>query len=99
MVTAISILLRHDQAIYLVISFLVLSVAIKFATRSSAAPVKVGVPLLLWLTGAVGLLLPLIIYWQLQGALPEMWKQLIVFPLNTYARTSSLPFPKFNAQA
>jgi hypothetical protein len=50
------------------------------------------------LTGAMVLLVPLIVYWQLQGALPEMFKQLMVFPLTTYGKTSSLPFPKFSAQ-
>jgi hypothetical protein len=46
-----------------------------------------------WILGLALALLPWGIYWVVEGAVPEMFKQLIMALLTTYAKTSSLPFP------
>jgi Dolichyl-phosphate-mannose-protein mannosyltransferase len=93
MLAAISIFLRHDQGIYLAISILILAVALKFATNIVLARV-----LIFWFLGAAAVALALSILWWKQDALPEMFRQLIEFPLTTYRKTSSVPFPHFSSQ-
>ncbi len=93
--TALSIFLRHDQAVYTVLSIFVLVIALRFARDASASRINLKRALLLWLAGIAVVSIPLILFWWKIGALPEMFQQLVVFPLTTYRKTSSLPFPKF----
>jgi hypothetical protein len=54
--------------------------------------------LLFWLVGLAIALIPSIIVWWKFEALPEMFRQLILFPFATYRKTSSLPFPNLIAR-
>lgn len=95
--TAATLLARQDQGVYLVVSILTYTMLLRRvpdcpASRSNLKQVFGG-----WLAGGAAVLLVWGIFAGLQGALPEMVRQLIVFPLTTYARTSSLPFPWFHA--
>lgn len=99
MLTAASLLLRHDQAAYLVISIFVLTFALRFVQDRSVPPKYLMRVFIFWVSGAAAVLLPLTLYWWAQAALPEMLQQLVVFPLTAYGKTSSLPFPRFSLQA
>jgi hypothetical protein len=92
--TAMTILARHDQGFYLVLSILTYLLALRW---SGEAAVSARVPRLLrnWVVGAAAPFLLLGIWWLASGALPSMFRQLVVFPLTTYAKTSGLPMPVF----
>jgi hypothetical protein len=94
--TALAVLSRHDQGFYLTIAVLIYALTIKLTNRENPNSGKMLV------FGAVGLaatIAPLVIYWIICGALPYMFRQLVIFPLTTYAKTSSLPFPVFQRGA
>src|ERR1019366_4651275 len=97
--TAASMLLRQDQGVYLAIALVAYAAALKYAKNqplpSLPAPRSTSFKpsILFWLAGIAMVLLPFGLYWASQGALPSMFKQLIAFPITTYAKTSSLPFP------
>jgi Dolichyl-phosphate-mannose-protein mannosyltransferase len=93
--TALSLFLRHDQAVYTVVSILVLVIALNFGGDDSISRTNLKRALLLWLGGMAVVSIPLIVLWWKIGALPEMFRQLVLFPFTTYRKTSSLPFPKF----
>ena len=93
--TAISLFLRHDQAVYTMGSIVALTVALALARGDSVPPTNLKRASLLWLTGIALVLIPAIAVWWKMGALTEMFRQLILFPLTTYRKTSSLPFPRF----
>ena len=97
-VTTISVFLRHDQGVYLVISIAVLTIALLYAADLRVAASELKTVFAVWLAGAGIVATVLAIFWHGEKALPEMFKQLVVFPLTTYAKTSSHPFPKVNAQ-
>jgi hypothetical protein len=97
LLSGVSLLLRHDQALYTIISIFVLATALGFVRVDSISKTNVKRALFFWLTGIGLIAIPSIIIWWGVGALPEMFKQLIVFPLATYRKTSALPFPKFSA--
>jgi hypothetical protein len=92
--TAFSLFLRHDQAAYTVLSILVLTVALYFVRDGSVSRTNLKRAFLLWLTGAAVVSIPLIVFWWSVGALPEMFRQLVLFPFTTYRKTSGLSFPK-----
>src|SRR6516225_9491867 len=92
--TAISLALRHDQAVYTIASIVALTVALGFARGDSISRAILKRALLLWLAGIVIVLIPAIVVWWTIGALPEMFRQLILFPITTYRKTSSMPFPR-----
>jgi hypothetical protein len=92
--SAISLFLRHDQAVYTVISILVLVIALSLARDGSISAKNLKNALLFWLAGIAIIFIPAILFWWRIGALPEMFRQLILFPFTTYRKTSSLPFPK-----
>jgi hypothetical protein len=53
-------------------------------------------PLLIWFVGGITIIaVPLFVLWWRLGAIPEMFRQLVVFPFATYRKTSALPFPRF----
>jgi hypothetical protein len=87
---AISGLLRHDQAVYTAIASIGLVIALSFADTQFRNLRRV---LLLWLGGIAIVSIPLVILWWSIGALPETFRQLVVFPFATYRKTSALPFP------
>ena len=95
--TAFSLFLRHDQAVYTSISIFALVIALRFARHDSVSKTNLKRPLLLWFAGIAIVVIPAIIVWWKLGTLPEMFRQLIVFPFATYRKTSSLPFPKITA--
>src|SRR6266446_5337323 len=97
-VTSLSVFLRHDQGLYLVITIAVLTIALRCAADSGIAASKLKTVFAFWLAGAGIVATGLAILWLGEKALPEMCKQLVVFPITTYAKTSSRSFPKFNAQ-
>jgi hypothetical protein len=105
----LALLARHDQGFYLTLSILGSGLVLHlWHRRTSAAggarpgtetavlqtaglePAKL---LLWWLAGLGAVGLPAVLWFFAKGAIPEMWRQLVVFPLTTYARTSSVPFP------
>jgi hypothetical protein len=94
--TACALFLRHDQAAYTMVAILALVLALSFASD----PVRKGKlrrALLFLLAGIAIIAIPALIIWCQIGALPEMFQQLVVFPLATYRKTSALPFPKITA--
>jgi hypothetical protein len=97
--TAASLFLRHDQATYTIISILVLVLALSFADTDPASRAKLKWTLLFWTAGIIIVTGPLTIVWWKIGAVPEMFRQLVLFPFATYRKTSSLPFPKITAGA
>lgn len=96
--TAVSILLRHDQALYLAISILVFLLGLKYTKGAPTCARNLRRLLALWGIGIATVILPFGLYWWAQGAWPKMIAQLITFPLTTYAKTSSLPFPRFSLE-
>jgi hypothetical protein len=92
---AVSMLLRHDQGLYLAMSIAAYIVALKWTKGSDESASSWKLLGGLWLCGMVLVFLPFGIYWLAVGALPEMFNQLVVFPMSMYAKTSSLPFPRF----
>ena len=95
LLTAVALFLRHDQAVYTITSVLLLATALRFACDDSVSAKNLRRALLFWLAGIAVFFIPTMIVWWKIGALPEMFRQLILFPLTTYRKTSSLPFPKF----
>jgi 4-amino-4-deoxy-L-arabinose transferase-like glycosyltransferase len=92
--TAISLFLRQDQAVYTAMAIVVLVIALGFARDECIPRKNLRAALLLWLAGAMMIVIPLMLIWWETGALPEMFRQLVVFPFATYRKTSSLPFPR-----
>lgn len=92
MATAISALLRHDQAFYFCLAVAAFAVALWFTDRQKAWQIFSW-----WLFGIVLFSLAPLFYFGHAGALPWMFRQLIAFPLTTYAKTSSIPFPRWHA--
>lgn len=97
LLTAISLSFRHDQGLYTTASLVALIFAMIFVRDGSMGTPKLKQSLLWWVSGiGIALIPALILYWK-WGALPEMYRQLIVFPFATYRKTSALPFPRFGA--
>jgi hypothetical protein len=93
--SALSLFLRQDQAVYTMVSIVALTIALALARGDSIPGTNLKRALLLWLAGIAIVLIPaILICWRI-GALPEMFRQLILFPFTTYRKTSSLPFPRF----
>ncbi|PYJ30941.1 MAG: hypothetical protein DME90_01095 [Verrucomicrobia bacterium] len=92
--SAASLFLRHDQAVYTMVSIVALTIALALARGDSVSKANLKRALLLWLGGIAIILIPAILIWWRIGALPEMFRQLILFPITTYRKTSSLPFPR-----
>ncbi|MEP6603328.1 MAG: hypothetical protein ABJB69_05220 [Spartobacteria bacterium] len=90
--TSMSILARHDQGVYLALSIVVLSIAL------SRSGTRVKLAFRAWAIGAIVTALLFLVFAGLRGALPEMFRQLVLFPLHSYAKTSSLPFPQNSFQ-
>jgi hypothetical protein len=94
--TAASIFLRHDQGTYFVIALCVLTLVLRFVEDAPISPVDVKRMFVLWLKGTAITAWAFLIYLFARGALPEMFRQLVVFPFQTYGKTSSAPFPRFS---
>jgi hypothetical protein len=94
---AASLLLRQDLAIYLILSIVAYCLALLLANRgkvNSPSPMEL---LLFCFIGMFAILLPLVVYWVAQGILPELFRQIVLFPITTYSKTSSVPFPRLAA--
>jgi hypothetical protein len=92
----VTLLARLDQGFYLMLSVLAFALARRLAfDREPAA--RPGPILCDWALGAAAPLAVLAVLWLVTGAIPSMVQQLVVFPLTTYVKTSSLPFPRFGA--
>jgi hypothetical protein len=75
------------------LAVLAYALALRFASEHArATPRRL---LGLWLAGAAAPTLPLALWWGAVGAWPAMFRQLVVFPLTTYAKTSAIPMPWF----
>jgi hypothetical protein len=94
LLTAVSLFLRHDQAVYTITSIFVLAIALGLARGDSVPRTNLKCALLFWLAGIAIVFIPAILVWWRIGALPEMFRQLILFPFTTYRKTSLLPFPR-----
>ena len=94
---SLALLLRHDQGIYTMAALLVLLVTLHFAPDASFSKTDLRRFFYFWLGGIAIILTPAILVWWKIGALPEMFRQLVVFPLATYRKTSALPFPRITA--
>jgi hypothetical protein len=95
--SAASLFLRHDQAVYTTVSITALMIALALARGDSISKMSLKRALFFWVAGIAIILIPAILIWWRIGALPEMFRQLILFPITTYRKTSSLPFPKLTA--
>jgi len=93
----VSLFLRQDQAAYTVVAIVCLTLALALSRDDPISKTNLKRAFLLWLAGIAIVLIPALIVWWSVGALPEMFRQLILFPLTTYRKTSSLPFPRFTA--
>lgn len=91
--SAVALLLRQDQGLYLLIATGVYTALLKLIAAPKVQRRTMQRALLWWLIGFASLTIPFAIYVALSGALPELFRQAFVFPLTTYARTSSSPFP------
>ena len=96
--TALVFVARQDYGGYLSIGILVYALALKFANRKGQGKFELGRILRFWVAGIVALMLPLMVYWFVVGAIPSMLEQLIIFPLFRYSDTSSIPMPVFRTQ-
>jgi hypothetical protein len=92
--SAVSLFLRHDQAIYTMMSIVALTIALSLVRDQTIPPKNLKRALLFCLAGITVVFVPAILVWWKIGALPEMFRQLILFPFSTYRKTSSLPFPR-----
>jgi hypothetical protein len=95
---AASLLSKQDQGLYAAVSIVAYTLVLKHSRGELVSREALGRAFGWWSAGVAAGILPWGIYWFVQGALPEMFKQLIVFPVTMYAKTSSLPFPVFNSQ-
>jgi hypothetical protein len=95
LLSAISLFLRQDQAVYAIVAILVLVVTLRFVRDDSHARTNLKHAVFFWLAGMAVVSIPLTVVWWRLGALPEMFRQLVMFPFTTYRKTSSLPFPRF----
>ena len=75
--TAASLISRHDQALYFIISVCVLTFVLNLVRDRPISSPNLKRVFVLWLSGSAAVLVPLTIYWRVQGALPEMFKQLV----------------------
>ena len=94
--TACTLLSRHDQGAYLIASILAYALALHRA-KWRGREIRPGGVLATWGLATVVPLLFAGIYWLASGALPGMYRQLVLFPLTRYAKTSSLPMPAWHA--
>ncbi|PYL06451.1 MAG: hypothetical protein DME33_13695 [Verrucomicrobia bacterium] len=92
--SAVSLFLRHDQAVYTIISIVALTIVLGLAQGNSISRTNLKRALVFWLVGIAVIFVPAVLVWWKIGALPEIFRQLIVFPFATYRKTSSLPFPR-----
>jgi hypothetical protein len=95
--TSLALLLRHDEAVYTAAALLVLLVALHFAPDASFSKTHLRHLFYFWLGGNAMIFTPALLFWWKVGALPEMFQQLVVFPLAVYRKTSALPFPRITA--
>jgi len=91
--TAAAALTRHDQAFYLAIAVLVYMLALRRTKRNELPAIAPERLLVRWIGGLALVLAPATLLWLFLGALPAMYRQLVLFPVTTYAGTSSLPMP------
>jgi hypothetical protein len=96
--TALTILSRHDQGFYLALAVLTFGLILKYPGRQGADEHPLEM-LAFWAAGTAVPLLLLAVPWLVAGSIPDMFKQLVLFPLTTYARTSSLPLPVVDLSA
>src|SRR5436190_5281657 len=94
---SLALLLRHDQAFYTMTALLVPLITLYFAPDASFPKTNLRRFFYFWLGGIAMILTPALLVWWKIGALPEMFRQLVVFPFATYRKSSALPFPRITA--
>ena len=72
-------------------------IALHFCADDAVPKIPLKRTILFWLLGIGVVVVPASVFWWKVGALPEMFRQLVVFPFATYRKTSSLPFPRVTA--
>jgi hypothetical protein len=94
--TLTAMLCRHDQGVYVALSILAYTLALKCAVpivpKGTLARVLGG-----WGIGIFAGIFPWAVYWGIEGAIPAMFQQLVVYFATTYVKTNGLPFPHFSA--
>jgi hypothetical protein len=93
---AMAAISRHDQGIYMVLASTAYMLLLQFRFKDDV-PIAPARMFFVWFCGLLAPLVPLGIFWLASGAIPSMFRQLVLFPLTSYAKTSSLPLPRFNA--
>jgi hypothetical protein len=95
--TAAAVLSRHDQGFYVALSIVAYTLALKCAgplvPKATLARVFAW-----WSAGLVLGFLPWAVYWWIEGALPAMFQQLVVYFVTTYVKTNAVPFPRFSPE-
>ena len=91
---AITLFLRHDLAVYVSVALVLYALIQRFTHRDDSRRQALRSLFGHWLAGAAIVIVPSAIFFLYVGAIPEMFRQLVVFPLTVYPKTSSVPFPK-----
>ncbi len=94
--TALTILSRHDQGFYLLVAICAYAFIHKLANSEAVGKSSPWRTVGFWSLGIMTLMLPIGIYWSVCGMIPDLFNQLIVFPLTVYPKTSALPMPRFD---
>ncbi len=98
-VAALGLFLRHDQAVYTSLALGIFVLAEGFAHGKDPQRPAMRTLVVPWLAGAALIVVPALIYFWCAGAIPEMFRQLVIFPIFTYPKTSSVPFPRITPEA
>jgi hypothetical protein len=92
--TAAAMLCRHDQGLYVALAIVAYTLALRYAGQLIAKEL-LGRVFAGWIVGIVVCFLPWTIYWAVEGAVPAMFQQLVLYFATTYVKTHTLPFPRF----
>lgn len=94
--TVAAMLLRQDEGLYLLLATGIYFASVRLVADSAARRQGMVRPMQWWLAGFVPLMLAFGGVYFFRGGLAPLFRQTVVFPLATYTKTSSLPFPRLN---
>jgi hypothetical protein len=95
LMTALTILSRHDQGFYSALAT-VLCLLIIFFKKDSPGRASALKIFGCWTGGVLLLIVPFVLWSLFIGSAHSMLKQLVLFPFATYGQTSSIAMPKFD---